>query len=93
MSPDVRLDDRVSQDGWTIQPTHHEGEYRLSHDAIHVTFHGARLEESDGIARFRLRRHSDSGTVEAATVTRSNVPWRIRTWLGELVAETSGVDR
>lgn len=91
MSPGV-LDDRISQDGWTIQPTQAEGEYRLTHDGIHVTFHEARLGESDGITHAKLYRHSGSGTTTAAEVTLSDAPWRIEEWLHQLAAETMGAN-
>lgn len=90
MSATDRLDDRITQDGWTVQPTHAEGEYRLSHDGIHVTFHGARLGESDGTTHVTLNNYGGGTTSRAAKVTLSDTPWRIEEWLHQLAAETMG---
>lgn len=93
MSATSRFDDPLRQDGWSVQPTHHEGEWTLAHDGLRTTFHEARLITKDGIAHAVLVRHSDDGTVDAAEVSIPDAPWRIETWLRELAAETSGVER
>lgn len=89
MSAAERFDDPLHQEGWSVQPTQHAGEYLLSHDGVRVRFHEARFDSADGLDAVALRHYSDAGTATAAEITLADAPWRIETWLRELAAETA----